>query len=198
MDFKNSETKINLMRAFAGESQAQNRYRIAASQAKSQKLYVIQEIFNFTADQEMAHAKVFYDFLKDSAGENINISGGYPVDISNSVSQLLLFASRNEFEEHDSVYKSFGDTAKEEGFQLISTAFHNIAKIEKIHGERFKKYATLLEEGKLFVSDVSCDWICLNCGYVHSAEKAPEICPVCKHDQGFFMRFELSPWYVKA
>ena len=105
------------MRAFAGESQARNRYTFAASQAKKNNLYVVEAIFKFTADQEKEHAEIFYNHLKEMAGKNINIEGGYPVDISNSVIDLLRSAQHNEYEEHDPVYKSFGDIAKEEGFR---------------------------------------------------------------------------------
>lgn len=111
-DFKQSETMKNLMRAFAGESQARNRYTFAASQANKQGLYVIEQIFQITADQEKEHAKVFYDQLQELAGENIQIDGGYPVDISPNISELLKMAQHNEYEEHDDVYKHFGDQAK--------------------------------------------------------------------------------------
>ena len=106
-DFKQSETMKNLMRAFAGESQARNRYTFAASQANKQGLYVIEQIFQITADQEKEHAKVFYDQLQELAGENIQIDGGYPVDISPNISELLKMAQHNEYEEHDDVYKHF-------------------------------------------------------------------------------------------
>lgn len=194
MDFKSSETKLNVMRAFAGESQARNRYTFAAQQAKQEKLHVIEAVFTFTANQEKEHAQIFYNFLKDCAGDNIKVDGGYPVDVSQSVAELLRFAQRNEYEEHDVVYKSFGDKAKEEGFNAISTAFYNIAEIEKTHGIRFANYASLLEENKLFVSDVSCRWMCLNCGHIFTGTDVPEKCPVCSHDKGYFIRLELAPY----
>ena len=194
VEFKNSETKDNLMRAFAGESQARNRYTFAASQAKKDGLYVISAIFAFTASQEKEHAEIFYNHLKEMAGENIVIDGGYPVDISDSVSELLRMAQHNEYEEHEPVYKTFGNKAKEEGFEKVAASFFQIAEIEKIHGDRFGKYAKWLEEGKLFVSDVEVEWMCLNCGYVYTGTNAPAVCPVCKHDQGYFIRFELAPY----
>ena len=107
IDFKSSETKLNLMRAFAGESQARNRYTFGASQAKTNKLHVIEAIFTFTANQEKEHAEIFYNHLKDLAGETITIDGGYPVDITQSIVQLLRYAQHNEYEEHDDVYKAF-------------------------------------------------------------------------------------------
>lgn len=189
VEFKNSETKDNLMRAFAGESQARNRYTFAASQAEKDGLHVISAIFGFTASQEKEHAEIFYNHLKEMAGETIVVDGGYPVDISENVADLLKMAQHNEYEEHEPIYQQFGEKAQEEGFQKIAASFLQIAKIEKIHGDRFGYYAKLMEEGKLFVSDVEEEWMCLNCGFVYKAQKAPAICPVCKHDQGYFIRF---------
>lgn len=194
VDFKNSETKDNLMRAFAGESQARNRYTFAASQAKKEKLHVIEAVFTYTANQEKEHAEIFYNHLKEMAGETIHVDGGYPVDITESIPELLRMAQHNEYEEHDPVYKSFGQKALEEGFNQIAQSFLLIAEIEKIHGDRFGKFAKWLEENKLFVSDVKTGWICLNCGYVYEGEKAPEKCPVCDHDKGYFIRLEIAPF----
>ena len=193
-NFKESEISKNLMRAFAGESQARNRYTFSASQAKKEGLAVIEAVFRFTADQEKEHAEIFYQHLKELAGETIHIDGGYPVDLSSDVKELLRMAQHNEYEEHDSVYKTFGDVAKEEGFDKVAYSFYNIAKIEKIHGDRFGKFAQLLEENKLFVSDVQQRWICLNCGHIYEGTKVPKECPVCHHDQGYFIRLELSPF----
>ncbi len=194
IDFKNSETKENLMRAFAGESQARNRYEMAAGVANKQNLNVIEMIFKFTADQEKEHAEVFYKLLSDCAGENIQIEGSYPIDISNDVCELLNFAQHNEYEEHDDVYQNFGEKAKEEGFDNIANTFFQIAKIEKTHGDRFGKIAELLKSNKLFVSDVKCKWMCLNCGNIIEVEQVPQVCPVCQHDRGYFIRLELAPY----
>lgn len=194
VDFSKSTTKDNLMRAFAGESQARNRYTFAASQAKKGGLYVISTVFAFTASQEKEHAEIFYNHLKEMAGKTIFIDGGYPVDISDNMTDLLSMAQHNEYEEHDDVYKKFGEKAKEEGFDRIAASFLQIAEIEKIHGDRFGKFARLLKERKLFVSDVEEEWMCLNCGYVFKGTKAPTICPVCQHDQGYFIRFDLAPF----
>ncbi|MCI8703981.1 MAG: rubrerythrin family protein [Anaerotignum sp.] len=197
VNFKTSETKLNLMRAFAGESQARNRYTFAAQQAKEQKLHVVEAVFTFTADQEKEHAQVFYNHLKEMAGETIQIDGGYPVDISQSVLELLRFAQHNEYEEHDPVYQAFGDKAMEEGFPKIAASFHQIAKIEKVHGDRFGRLADLIEQNKLFISDVECAWMCLNCGHIFTGKEAPQKCPVCEHDRGFFIRLELAPYTDK-
>lgn len=193
-DFKTSQTKDNLMRAFAGESQARNRYTFAASQAKKEKLQVIEAVFRFTADQERQHAKIFYNYLKDLAGETITVDGGYPVDIYPDVKDLLRAAQHNEYEEHDDVYKKFGDAAKEEGFDKIAASFHMIAGIEKTHGDRFKRFADYMEEKKLFISDVEEGWMCLECGFVYYGKEAPKKCPVCSHDQGYFIRLTLAPY----
>ncbi len=191
VEFKNSETKDNLMRAFAGESQARNRYTFASSMAKQNGLYVVSAVFGFTASQEKEHAEIFYNHLKEMAGSTIKVDGGYPVDLSNDVGELLFKAQHNEYEEHDPIYKTFGEKAKEEGFPNIASSFLQIAEIEKIHGDRFGKYAKLIQEGKLFISDVEIEWMCLNCGFIYKGEKAPVICPVCRHDQGYFIRFDL-------
>lgn len=194
VEFKDSITKKNLMRAFAGESQARNRYTIAARQAKNDDLHVIEMIFTFTAEQEREHAEIFYKHLNSLGGESISIDGSYPVDIDRDVAKLLRFAQHNEYEEHDDVYESFAQTAREEGFPEVASSFSMIAEIEKIHGDRFGMFADLLETGKLFVSDVSTSWVCLGCGYVYEGKSAPEHCPVCQADKGFFIRLELAPF----
>ena len=163
-DFRSSETRENLMRAFAGESQARNRYTFAASQAKKSGLHVIEAVFTFTANQEKEHAEIFYDHLKELAGETIVVDGGYPVDIYPDMLSLLKAARHNEYEEHDPVYRTFGDVAQREGFSAVAASFHKIAEIEEAHGNRFGRLADLLEQGKLFVSDVQCAWMCLNGG----------------------------------
>lgn len=194
VSFKDSETKDNLMRAFAGESQARNRYTLAAEQAERENLYVVQAVFKFTADQEKEHAEIFYKHLSRLAGETIHVDGGYPVDITDSISELLRMAQHNEYEEHDPIYKAFGDKAMEEGFLEVAGSFYNIAEIEKRHGDRFGTLAELLEQEKLFVSDVKTGWMCLNCGFVFEGVKVPDQCPVCQHDKGYFIRMELAPF----
>ncbi len=193
VSFATSQTRENLMRAFAGESQARNRYTFAAGQAKSQNLYVLQWLFTFTANQEKEHAEIFYKHLTDCAGETIQIDGGYPVDISTSMAQLLKMAHHNEYEEYDVVYKNFGETAKEEGFLLAADSFLSIAKIEKIHGDRFQLFADLMERDALFTGETEESWICLNCGHIHTGKSAPAACPVCHHNQGYFIRGAMMP-----
>lgn len=191
-DFRNSETRENLMRAFAGESQARNRYTFSASAARKAGLHVVDAVFTFTANQEKEHAEIFYNYLKECAGDTIIVDGGYPVDLYPDVTRLLDAAAHNEFEEHDNVYKAFGDKAREEGFQKIAATFHNIAEIEKVHGNRFQSLAQLLKEDKLFISDVETGWMCLNCGYIYTGKKVPDVCPVCDHNRGYFIRLSMT------
>ena len=159
-DLKNSETVKNLMRAFAGESQARNRYTFAASQAKKEGLPVIQAVFSYTAGQEKEHAEIFYQYLKELQGETIFIDGGYPVDLYDQTVDLLKSARHNEYEEYQDVYKNFAEVAKQEGFLQISSSFSLISEIEKVHGDRFQLFADYMEQNKLFVSDAETGWIC--------------------------------------
>lgn len=192
MEFKESKTYVNLMRAFAGESQARNRYNIAASTARKEGLQIVEAVFNYTADQERAHAKVFYELLKEGAGGHIKIEGAYPVDVYDTTLQNLEAAQHNETEEWDDVYKNFGITAREEGFGKIAFIFESIAKIEKVHAERFERYVNALENGTLFRKNDEVVWFCTNCGHIHVGREAPEVCAVCKHPKGFFIPFEES------
>ena len=194
VSFDKSETRVNLMRAFAGESQARNRYTFAAGLAKKKNLQVIQGVFTFTASQEEQHAKVYYNLLEKLSGQTIGIDGTYPVDIFPDILQHLRAAQHNEYQEWDHDYRHFAEVAKGEGFEEISHTFSSIADIEKTHGDRFGRFADLLEQDKLFVSDVECKWMCLNCGQIIDATMAPAMCPVCKHPQGFFVRWEMAPF----
>lgn len=194
VDFKESKTRENLMRAFAGESQARNRYTIAAEAAREQGLFAVNQIFLFTADQERAHAKRFYDLLKNLSGTSIHIDGSYPVDHSDSVTDLLKAAQHNEMEEAEDVYVAFGETAREEGFIEASSAFLQIAKVEAIHGKRFGKLAELLENNLYFESREDQEWMCLNCGHIHHGKLVPEVCPVCRHARGYFIPASLAPY----
>nr|WP_308742058.1 rubrerythrin family protein [uncultured Anaerocolumna sp.] len=194
VEFRNSETKDNLMRAFAGESQARNRYTFGASLAKKENLYVIESIFTFTANQEKEHGEIFYNHLQELVGEHIHVDGNYPVDLQKDMVGLLRAAQHNEYEEYEDVYKYFGDKAKEEGFLNVANSFYMIAEIEKTHGDRFKKFADMLEKNELFVSNMKTGWMCLNCGHVHYGKTVPEKCPVCDHNRGYFIRLELAPY----
>lgn len=189
-----TKTMENLMRAFAGESQARNRYTFAAACAKKKQLYVIEQVFQFTANQEKEHAEVFYNFLKEVAGSNINVDGNYPTDLYDDPIQLLKAAQHNEYQEFEHDYQHFADVAKEEGFNQISNTFRVIAAVEKTHGDRFGRYASALENGSLFKGGEGIRWMCLNCGYIHEGPIAPQQCPVCSHDQGYFIRLSEAPF----
>ncbi len=194
VDFSDSATRLNLMRAFAGESQARNRYAFAAGVAKKKGLQVIQGVFTFTAEQERAHAKVFYDQLAPVKGETLMVDGGYPVDIYTEMTDYLRAAQHNEYEEHDDVYPHFAQVAEEEGFVEIAHIFRMVAAIEKAHGDRFGRFAELLEADKLFAADKPVRWMCLHCGEIIETERAPALCPVCKHGQGYFVRLDMAPF----
>ena len=195
VDFMKSQTRENLMRSFAGESQARNRYTIAASAARKEKLEVAARVFEFTADQERAHAKVFYDLLLPSAGQNIAIDGNYPIDLSDKTLDLLRAARHNEYQEFEHDYAEFARIAHQEGFDLIGGQFELIAQIEKTHGDRFGLLADLLEQGTLFGQDNhQTVWMCLNCGEIITSSLAPQLCPVCRHGQDFFIRLDWAPY----
>lgn len=191
---KDSVTKENLLKAFAGECQAWRRYELAASQAKAQKLQVLYWLFHYTAGQEKEHAEVFYDHLRAFNGQEISLCADYPVDNSDDVLELLNLAARREAAEYNTIYRSFGDKAQEEGFAGVASSFHMIAEIENVHSQRFVQYAQRLQAGALFQADAPTEFICLNCGHVHRAAGAPQVCPVCHHDQGYFVRREDSPF----
>ncbi len=194
MDLKNSETAKNLLRAFAGESQARNRYEFSAAAAKEAGLPVIEAVFAFTANQEKEHAEIFYNHLKSLSGQNIVIDAGYPIDNYDNCLDLLKAARHNEYEEYEDAYRKFGEIARQEGFLQVASSFIQIAEIEKVHGDRFQMFADYLEQNRLFVSDVETGWMCLNCGHIHRGPKAPSACPVCHHEQGYFIRMELAPY----
>ena len=195
VEFMESRTRENLMRSFAGESQARNRYTFAASAARKEKLEVVARVFEFTADQERAHAKVFYDLLLPSAGANIAIDGNYPIDLSDKTLDLLKAAQHNEYQEFEHDYAAFAETAHKEGFDLIGGQFELIAQIEKTHGDRFGLFAGLLEQRALFGrEDQETLWMCLNCGEIIRASLAPQACPVCRHGQDYFIRLDMAPF----
>lgn len=153
------------------------------------------QVFLFTADQERAHAKRFYDLLKNLSGTTIHIDGGYPVDHFDSVSELLKAAEHNEMEEYEDVYQNFGDVAKEEGFIEVASAFYQIARVEQTHAKRFGKLACMLENNQYFESKEDEYWMCLNCGHIHKGKLVPEVCPVCGHERGYFIPASMAPYF---
>ncbi len=187
-----TETAINLMRAFAGESQARNRYYFAASTADKEGYKQIKDIFIETAENERAHAKVFYNLIVEGfQGKlpvNIDISAGYPVVSGNTADQLQ-GGVEGEHEEWSEIYPSFARVAEQEGFPEVATAFKLISTIEKHHEERFAKLHENVQNGKVFKKDEKVQWICSNCGYIHEGTDAPTVCPACKHPQSYFEIF---------
>ena len=193
-ELRSSETARNLMRAFAGESQARNRYTFAAGLAEKEGLPVLEAVFTFTAGQEKEHGEIFYNHLSELAGESVEIDGSYPVDICDSALEALRASQHNEYEEAEDVYQRFAETAKAEGFPQIAQSFEMLAAIEKVHGDRFKLLAELVEKNQLFASEIETGWMCLNCGHIHRGKTVPAKCPVCSHEQGYFIRLELAPY----
>lgn len=194
VDLKQSKTKENLMKAFAGESQARNRYTIAAKEARKQGLHSISEIFLFTADQERAHAERYYGLLKELTGETIDICGGFPIDLHDNLADLLKSARHNEMQEYEDVYQKFGDEAKEEGFLEAASAFYQIAEIEAIHGRRFGRLEEMIKNNTYYEREGEGAWMCLNCGHIHRGKRVPEACPVCRYEKGYFIPVELAPY----
>ena len=170
---KGTKTEANLMTAFAGESQARNKYTYYASKAKKDGYVQIAQIFEETANNEKEHAKIWFKLLHD---------GGVPSTIEN-----LKDAAAGENYEWTEMYAEFAVVAKEEGFDHIAALFEMVAKIEKDHEERYKKLLANIEGGLVFSRDGDMMWICSNCGHVHFGKEAPELCPVCAHPKAYFM-----------
>lgn len=192
--FEESKTRINLMRAFAGESQARNRYTFAAALARQNRLEVVARTFDFTAGQEKEHAEIFYQFLAPMNGSSIWMDAGFPVNTEQNVAAQLRAAVHNETEECNDAYPEFSRIAREEGFARIADTFAAIAAIEGTHAQRFRRFADALESGELFSLRGETAWLCLNCGHVHFGPEAPQVCPVCSHDQGYMIRADLKPF----
>ena len=186
MKFEKSDTLQNLINAFAGESQARNRYTFYAKQAKKEGYEQIAQIFLDTAENEKEHAKLFYKQIPEA--EHYKITGSYPFFIGNTIENLFA-ASKGEREEWEIIYNCSAQIAKEEGFDEISRLFSNILEIEKRHAHRFETLGTLLKDGLLYKKQEQSQWICRKCGHVLISKNAPEKCPVCEHPQGYFQIF---------
>ena len=174
MEFKGSRTEANLMAAFAGESQARNKYTYYASKAKKEGYEQIAAIFQLTADNEKEHAKIWFKELHD---------GAVPGTMDN-----LKDAAAGENYEWTEMYAEFAKTAKEEGFDHIAYLFEAVGKIEKEHEERYRAVLEKLNAETIFVSEEVQIWVCTNCGHVHVGKKAPEMCPVCQHPKAYFQK----------
>ncbi len=180
---KGTQTEKNLLAAFAGESQARNRYTYFASAAKKEGLEQIAAIFTETADNEKEHAKRFFSFLEGGMAE---IQASYPAGVVGDTLANLQAAAEGEHEEWTKIYKDFAAVAEKEGFDEISRQFLNIAKVETHHEQRYRKLWQNLKDGKVFKKDGKVTWICRNCGYLHEGPNAPEKCPTCLHPKAFF------------
>lgn len=187
-------TGENISKAFAGESQARNRYTIYAMAAEKEGHFKVAEIFRETADNERAHAKIFFDFLVEGLGKTkIMVNADYPIGLGNT-EQNLLYATEGEKEEWGTAYPNFADTAKQEGFPEIEFALRKIIEIEKAHEKRFMDYNNDFKNGTLYKKGGTVAWKCSNCGYIHEGPEAPGVCPACKYPQGYF---EVSSTSIK-
>ena len=172
MDLKGTKTEANLREAFAGESQARNKYTFYASKARKEGYEQIANLFEETANNEKEHAKIWFKLLHDE-------------DIPDTATNLLDAAEGENYEWTD-MYDRFAKEAKEEGFNHIAFLFEQVGKIEKTHEERYRKLLSNVKEGLVFSKDGDMIWECLNCGHIVIGKKAPEVCPVCKHPKSFF------------
>ncbi len=181
-ELKGTKTEHNLMAAFAGESQARNRYTYYASIAKKEGYEQIAAIFTETADNEKEHAKRFFKFLE---GNMVEINASYPTALGNTIENLKA-AAMGENEEWSDLYPHFARVAEEEGFKEAAAAFKMIARVEKKHEARYLKLLSNIENKQVFSKDISIEWKCRNCGYVHEGSSSPQACPACLHPQAFF------------
>jgi len=179
---KNTKTELNLLKSFAGESQARNRYEFFAKIAKKEGYEQISNIFQETANQEKEHAKRFFKFLEGGTAE---ITATYPTGIIVTTKENLKAAAEGENEEWSDLYPEFAKIADEEGFSEIAEAFRMIAIVEAEHERRYLKLLQNLSEDKVFMKDGKVWWKCLNCGYVYESEEALEVCPACLHPQAY-------------
>ncbi|MDH3353164.1 MAG: rubrerythrin family protein [Nanoarchaeota archaeon] len=183
MNLKGSDTEKNLLKAFAGESQARNRYTYFSSVAKKEGFEQIAGIFQETADNEKEHAEIFFKYLK---GGDVEIQATYPAGKIGTTSENLLAAAEGEKLEWGALYPEFEKTAREEGFEEIADSFKEIAEVEEYHERRYRKLLKNVEEGKVFNKENPTKWKCRNCGYVHEGNDAPNECPACKHDKAYY------------
>ena len=182
-ELKGSKTETNLMAAFAGESQARNRYTYYASAAKKEGLEVVSRTFLEISDQEKEHAKRLFSFMK---GGEITVTGTFPAGPTGKAIENLKAAAGGENHEHTSMYPGFAKIADEECFPAIASLFRFIATAEVEHEKRYRLLIALLENGEMFKRSKPAKWRCLNCGYTHEGTEAPAACPTCAHPQAYF------------
>lgn len=180
---KGSETEKNLLKAFAGESQARNRYTYFASVAKKEGYEQISAIFLETAENEKEHAKIFFNYLE---GREVEITARYPAGKIGTTSENLLAAAEGEKMEWGTLYPDFEKIARKEGFIDIADSLKEIGEVEEQHEKRYRKLLENVKNKKVFKKDKMVKWKCRNCGYVHEGRDAPDTCPACKHPQAFY------------
>ena len=188
MKLKSSETEKSLLKAFAGESQARNRYTYFASEAKKVGFEQISAIFLETAENEKEHAKVYFKHLNE-IGEPLEITATYPAGRIGTTEQNLLAAANGEKEEWGKLYPGFEKIARKEGFKEIADSFKEIAEVEEQHEKRYRNLLVNVKTNQVFKKDKIVKWKCRNCGYVHEGKEAPEKCPACKHPQAYYELF---------
>lgn len=180
---KGTQTEINLLTAFAGESQARNRYTFFASAARKEGYQQIANVFTETAGNEKEHAEIFFKYLQ---GGDVEITAAYPAGIIGDTQANLKEAADGEKMEWSEIYASFEKTAREEGFEEIAVSFKEIAEVEEFHEGRYRKLAANIANGEVFKRKAAVKWHCTNCGYIHEGTEAPEICPACQHVQAYY------------
>ncbi|MGC9373664.1 MAG: rubrerythrin [Bacteroidales bacterium] len=180
---KGTRTEQNLLKSFAGESQAKNRYEFFAKVAKKEGYEQIAEFFLETATQEQQHAKTFFKLLE---GGMVEITASYPAGVIGTTSENLKAAAEGENEEWSELYPEFAKIAEKEGFKKIATTFKLIAKVEAEHEKRYLKLLENIEQGKVFEREEKVRWVCRKCGHVHESKKALKNCPVCGHPEAYF------------
>lgn len=180
---KGTRTEKNLLKAFAGESQARNRYIFFASIARKEGYEQIANIFTETAGNEKEHAEVFFKYLE---GGDAEITATYPAGVIAGTKANLEAAADGEKMEWSDIYKDFEKTAREEGFVDIATSFKEIAEVEQFHEKRYRKLAKNIADGQVFKKKTTVRWHCTNCGYIHEGPEAPKVCPACKHAQAYY------------
>jgi rubrerythrin len=180
---KGTKTEKNLLTAFAGESQARNRYTYFASASRKEGLEQIANIFMETAENEKEHAKVFFKYLE---GGDAEITATYPAGIIKDTRSNLEEAAAGENLEWTTIYANFAKTAKDEGFSDVAKSFEEIAKVEKFHESRYRRLVNNIKSGEVFKKKSSVKWHCINCGYVFEGSEAPKECPACRHPQAFY------------
>jgi len=180
---KGSKTEQNLLKAFAGESQARNRYTYFASAARKEGFEQIAAIFTETAENELEHAKVFFKHLE---GGEVEITASYPAGRIGTTAENLLAAADGEKMEWGTLYPDFAETAKKEGFDKVAESFTEIGEVEEQHEKRYRKLLDNVKKGTVFKRSKEVEWRCRNCGYVHHGKEAPTVCPACKHPQSYY------------